>query len=187
MKINETQIFEKLNYSGTVIVEEFEECTFKSCDLSSANLSNSVFIDCVFEDCNLSMVTVKNTAFKTVAFKNCKLLGINFGDCNTFLLAFFFSDCLLNLASFYKLKLKGTKFRNCKFTEADLTEADLSASLFDNCDLSGTIFANTILEKADFRTAFNYSIDPSANRVKKARFSMAGLPGLLDKYGIEIS
>ncbi len=49
-----------------------------------------------------------------------------------------------------------------------------------------TLFENTILDKTDFRTAYNFSIDPSINRMKKARFSVSGLPGLLSKYDIEI-
>ena len=43
-----------------------------------------------------------------------------------------------------------------------------------------------MLEKADFRGAFNYSLDPELNRIKGARFSPAGLAGLLGKYGIRI-
>jgi uncharacterized protein YjbI with pentapeptide repeats len=65
-------------------------------------------------------------------------------------------------------------------------EADLNSTVFDNCDLLGAVFQNTILEKADFRTAYNYSIDPDINRVKKAKFSASGIAGLLDKYDIEI-
>ena len=42
------------------------------------------------------------------------------------------------------------------------------------------------LEKADFRTAFNYSIDPENNRMKKAKFSPPEVVGLLNKYDIEI-
>ena len=57
---------------------------------------------------------------------------------------------------------------------------------FINCDFSGAVFENTILEKADLRTAINYSIDPEINRLKKAKFSMPGLIGLLDKYDIEL-
>lgn len=70
--------------------------------------------------------------------------------------------------------------------EADFTEADLSGSLFENCDLARAIFQNTILEKADFRSAYNYSLDPGMNKVKKAKFSTAGLVGLLDKYDIDV-
>jgi hypothetical protein len=42
------------------------------------------------------------------------------------------------------------------------------------------------LEKADFRTSYNYSINPEVNRIKKAKFSTAGIAGLLCKYDIEI-
>jgi hypothetical protein len=42
------------------------------------------------------------------------------------------------------------------------------------------------LEKADFRSAFNFSIDPEMNRMKKAKFSRTGVFGLLHKYNIEI-
>ena len=44
----------------------------------------------------------------------------------------------------------------------------------------------TILEKADFRTAKNYSIDPEQNRLKKAKFSLSGVVGLLRKYDIVV-
>jgi uncharacterized protein YjbI with pentapeptide repeats len=71
--------------------------------------------------------------------------------------------------------------------ELDLTECDLTGSVFDNCDLKGAVFENTIIEKADFRTSFNYSIDPQTNRIKKAKFSLSGIAGLLHKYDIEIT
>jgi hypothetical protein len=46
-------------------------------------------------------------------------------------------------------------------------------------------FENTIIEKVDFRTSYNYSIDLEINKVKKAKFSLTGVVGLLDKYDIE--
>ena len=92
----------------------------------------------------------------------------------------------MNLASFYKRKLKKTKFLNCSLQEVDFVEADLGAAIFDNCDMAGAIFDNTILEKADFRTSYNYAIDPELNKIKKAKFSMPGVLGLLLKYDIEI-
>ena len=92
----------------------------------------------------------------------------------------------MNLTSFYKLKLKGTRFKNCGLQEADFTDSDLSLVSFDNCNFERAIFEGTNLEKADFRTSFHYSIDPSVNRIKKAKFSQSGLAGLLDKYDIVI-
>ena len=72
------------------------------------------------------------------------------------------------------------------FSSTLISKTSLPDSLFDNCDLDRTIFEATILEKADFRTAYHYSIDPTVNRIKKARFSRIGLEGLLDKYNLEI-
>jgi uncharacterized protein YjbI with pentapeptide repeats len=70
--------------------------------------------------------------------------------------------------------------------EIDFSEADLTSALFDNCNLQHATFDSTILEKADLRTSFNFSIDPELNRIKKAKFSLSGITGLLDKYEIEI-
>ena len=58
--------------------------------------------------------------------------------------------------------------------------------MFDNCDLTRVIFDNVNMEKADFRTSFNYSIDPEINQIKKAKFFLRGISGLLDKHDIEI-
>lgn len=77
-------------------------------------------------------------------------------------------------------------FKNCQVQEVEFIEADLTMVLFDNCDLMRAVFENTILEKADLRTSYNYSIDLETNRVKKAKFSVTGLPGLLNKYDLHI-
>jgi uncharacterized protein YjbI with pentapeptide repeats len=66
----------------------------------------------------------------------------------------------------------------------DFTGADLSGAIFTDCDLAKSVFMNTNLEQADLRSAINFSIDPESNRIKKARFSMTGLIGLLRKYEI---
>ena len=62
----------------------------------------------------------------------------------------------------------------------------MTAALFDQCNFKDAKFENTILEKADFRTSYNYSIDPDVNRIRKAKFSLPAVVGLLNKYDIEI-
>lgn len=42
------------------------------------------------------------------------------------------------------------------------------------------------IEKADFTTARNYTLNPAANRLRKAKFSRYGLEGLLSGLGIKI-
>jgi len=48
------------------------------------------------------------------------------------------------------------------------------------------VFDNSILEAADFRNAYNFSIDPQTNRVKKAKFSFNNIAGLLDTFLVSI-
>lgn len=166
---------------------EYESHTFTNCDFSNADLAGRVFINCEFENCNLSMAILIDTTLQDIAFKNCKMLGLHFENCNRFGLSVKFDGCNLHHASFFKTKLKKTIFQNSKLLEVDFTEGDFSGSVFENCDLMGSLFENTMLEKADFSTSFNYSIDPEKNRIKKARFSLTGLPGLLEKYEIDIA
>ncbi len=165
---------------------EYENCAFINCNFTALDLSNINFIECTFENCNFSIARVINTGLREVSFKGCKLLGMRFEDCNDFLFFVNFADCQLKLASFFKKKLKNTSFKNCSLHEVDFSNCDLSSSLFQNCDLRGAVFDKTIVEKADFRTAFNYSIAPDNNKIKKAKFSRDGVLGLLDRYNIEI-
>ena len=88
--------------------------------------------------------------------------------------------------SFFKTKIKKTVFNDSQLRETDFAETDLTNAVFHNCDLMNAVFDRTILEKADFRTSYNYTIHPEANRIKKARFSVTGIVGLLGKYDIDI-
>jgi uncharacterized protein YjbI with pentapeptide repeats len=179
------QTFENTDFSG-FLKGEYENCIFRNCNFEYADLSGFTFTDCEFTGCNLSMAKLIKTAFHEVIFKECKMFGLQFGDCNPFGFSFIFDGCLLNNSVFYKTSAKKTRFKNSKLTETDFSESDLSGSLFSGCDLSGAIFDHTNLEKADFRTSFNYSIDPTLNRLKKAKFSLSEVYGLLYKLDIEI-
>ena len=178
--------FEKDLTADELIIADYENCVFINCDLSNVNLSQRVFLDCEFRTCNLSSAKLVKTAFKNVKFINCKLLGLHFENCDDFLFEVDFDNCFLNLSSFYKLKIKKTKFKDSNLSEVDFTETDLTSSVFGNCDLAGAKFDRTVLEKTDLRTSRNYLIDPELNKIKKAKFSIHGIAGLLAKYDIEI-
>jgi len=113
-------------------------------------------------------------------------VGLNFNDCNKFILSFNFENCQLNFSVFHRLVLKNMEFKNCNLSEADFTKTDLTNSTFYDCDLAGTIFQNSMLEKVDFTTSYNYTIDPEINKLKKTRFAITGIAGLLSKYDIII-
>ncbi|SFC30315.1 Pentapeptide repeat-containing protein [Flexibacter flexilis DSM 6793] len=186
--LTEDQVFEKINFKQNPLPKgEYENCTFVACDLEQADLSGIVLTDCILKDSNLSNVRVnKSTSLKNVRFQNCKVLGLLFSGCNEFLFEVNFENCVLDFSAFDRLKMKKTRFKGCSLKQVDFSATDLTEAVFADCDLSGAKFERTILEKADLRTARQYTIDPEANRLKKARFSLADVAGLLTKYNIVI-
>jgi uncharacterized protein YjbI with pentapeptide repeats len=62
--------------------------------------------------------------------------------------------------------------------------ADLSEVVFDYCDLYRAEFDKANASKADFRTSYNYTIDPEKTKIKKATFTLEGCKGLLYKHNI---
>ncbi|HMI05991.1 MAG TPA: pentapeptide repeat-containing protein [Flavobacterium sp.] len=185
--INIDKTFEKVVQFGQKISNrEFDGCIFKNCDFSNTIFMECVFIDCEFIDCNLAMAKLPATSLKTVLFKECKLLGIRFDECENFLFKVDFRDCILDYSWFTNKKMPKTNFANCSLKEVNFGGTDLTASVFENANLEGTVFDETILASADFTTAYNFRIDPESNLMKKAKFSVQGIPGLLEKYDIKI-
>ncbi len=164
----------------------YDNCRFLHLDLSAMDFSGAQFIDCRFEHCNLSGVKLLGTSFRDVVFSQCKMIGVHFEDCHAVFFDAVFRECNLDLSSFFKRKLAGKAFTGCSLRETDFTEADLGGVSFAGADLHGAIFDQCNLEKADFREAAGYALDPERNRVKKARFGIEGLSGLLGKYDLSI-
>ena len=184
---HENRTYTRIDYSEKKMPAGiYDNCVFVNCNFSKSDLSYIDFVDCTFKDCDFSMVKFNDTALKNATFSACKMLGVDFTKCRDFLLSFYFEKCTLDYSSFQNKKVKKTIFKECSVKEVDFSAADLSASDFLSCDLSRAVFRNTILEKVDFRSARNYSIDLEKNRIQKAKFSSAGIIGLLDKYKIII-
>lgn len=165
---------------------EFENCTFEDCGFSKADFGGACFFDCRFVRCDLTMAKLHGTVFSSTSFSGCKMLGLHMEDCNRTGLDVSFTDCLMDHSSFSTVKLRKTRFTGCRLREADMREADFGETVFDNCDFDRALFGGTNLESADLHTSFNFSIDPEANRLRKAKFSLAGLQGLLYKYKIVV-
>ena len=93
---------------------------------------------------------------------------------------------MMDYSLFSDKKLIKTPFAKCSLRNADFSGSDLSKARFTECNLENTVFHHTNLKETDFQTAYNYTIDPEANTLRKAKFSLQGIPGLLAKYGIII-
>lgn len=190
--MEETVVHQNKTFSGVDYAEkklrnrEFVKCEFVSCDFNKSDLRENDFEDCTFKQCNFSMADIVETGFRNAKFIGCKMLGVDFTRCSKFAFSFSFTDCHLDYSNFFGTKLKKATFKNCTLKDVEFSEADLTASEFLECDLTLARFSNTNLEKTDFRTAVNFSIDPDGNKMKKAKFSVLNLAGLLSKYNLDI-
>ncbi len=181
------QVFEQIDFTTAPFVPGiYEDCTFKHCNLSGVDLSHTKFYSCSFDTCNLSLCKVNHTVFNEITFKHTKLLGLRFDSCNEFGLVLNFENCIIDHASFHACKIPKTLFKQCQLHGTDFTETDLSGVQFERCDLLDAVFSHSKLEKADFRTAFNYQINPTINNLKKAKFALSGISGLLTYLDITI-
>ncbi len=179
------QKYSKVKFSEIELDDEFDHCKFIDCDFVHAEIRKTVFSNCRFCHCDLTM-TKFFSSLRDVQFEECKMMGTDFSHINRFSGGFEFRACMLRYCSFIALKLKATRFRKCQIVECYFDDSDMKESVFDDCDLSGTSFDRVNLEKADFSSSYNYSINPLLSRLKKTIFSQNGLRGLVSHLDIVI-
>jgi uncharacterized protein YjbI with pentapeptide repeats len=181
------QIFDKveLPLKGT-LETHFEDCTFLNCDFTETDFSTCDFAKCTFDSCNFSMVKFPVIGLDEIQFHQCKMIGVDFSYTKDFLFAVSFSNCVLDYAAFMKKKNRKSCFNNCSLKGADFSEADFTSAVFERCDFTAAVFMRTILVGANFVSAYNFTIDPEKNQLRKALFSPEGLVGLLQNYGIVV-
>lgn len=167
--------------------QDFEQCTFRNLDLSRTSLSGANFINCRFDACVLTQAEVKNAKLYDVSFASCKLMYVDFGTCNPFGFHVDFEDCQLDYAIFLDRKLKKSRFVDCSLREVQFLNCDLTGTVFGRCNLELARFEKNNLSQVDFSSSYNLGLDPDENKLKKARFSLHNLPGLLKKYDLIIT
>jgi len=181
------QEFKNENYTVDFLtIGEYENCNFLNCNFLESELSEILFVDCSFKNSDLSNAKLRNTSFQNAEFEECKMLGLHFEECNPFLFAVRCNSSILNFSSFFKVSLKNTGLTNCQLQDVDFTEADCSHVNFGGSDCLSANFFQTNLQAADFRSSINFSIDPTQNRLKKAKFSINNLQGLLHSFSLEV-
>jgi fluoroquinolone resistance protein len=181
------QLFEQGAFPQTGHLEtQFNGCTFKNFDLTEVDFTGCDFVKSTFDTCNLSMVKFGHVGFDQVQFNNCKLIGVDFSNTKDFLFNVNFANSILDYAAFMKKKNRKGYFNNCSLKGTDFSEADLTSAIFERCDLNAAVFMRSTLTSANFVTAYNFTIDPEKNLLRKAKFSTDGLAGLLTNYGIVV-
>jgi len=170
---------------------EFEGCAFVRCSFNETLFSHSRFAECRFEGCDLSLARFPNTRMSELVFRESKLSGVDWtlpaeAQALRLPLSVQFEDCVLSYGSFFGVVLSGVSMRRCIAHEVDLSEADLTGADLGESDFRGAKFLHTKLARADLRGARNYAIDPTANAVKGARFSLPEAVSLLRAFDVKI-
>lgn len=124
--------------------------------------------------------------FQNVQFVECKIVGGEFFKCDKTFFSASFKKCLLHYCNFSDLNMKNGAFCGSRLKENYFTNTNLIGVDFTDVDLSGSIFHNCDLTKADFSSATCYDIDPQANKVKRAKFSLPEAVGLLRGFDITL-
>jgi len=176
---------------GRLAGAAFVECTFERCTLAGCELYRCVFTTCTFRNCDLSVAKVPNSRFMGVRFVGCRLSGIDWtklgdSDLSRLVTVLDFEECLLDYGSLFGLNLHGRAMTKCSAREVDLRDADVSGADLGGTDFSGALFHHTNLTGANLVGASNYEIDPRANTVIKARFSLPEAVSLLRGFDIVI-
>jgi len=180
-----------LNCPSSIIEDKlFEGCRFINVNFFESQFNRCKFIDCEFNNCNLSAAQFKASSLSTVTFFESKVTGVNWAMLNwphiRLSSPFQFYNSIISYSSFYGLELQELVIEACIAHEVDFREADLRRANFKLTDLEKSQFVHTKLYAADFTEAHSYSIDPSQNDIRKAKFSLPDAIHLLDGFDIEI-
>ncbi len=170
---------------------EWTDCTFERCSFVGCTFAGCRLINCRFLGCDLSNVRVPDCVFSDVTFERSKVIGVDWTQtrgpqATLLLLSLDFVESVLDYANFFGLPLRGVTIARCHAHAVDFSEADLSDAVCTGTDFQDSIFLHTNLERADFTGAANYAIDPTANSVRGARFSLPEAVALLRPFGVVI-
>lgn len=181
--------YEKRSFTGiarrkTEVQEiEFFQCRFEGCQFLESVFRRCSFEQCTFEKCDLSIIRPLESRFIGVRFLKSKLLGVDWTlAARPATLAF--RGCNVNHSTFQRLALPKLELAECTAREVDFTGANLTKADFTRTDLLGSRFVETNLTGADFSHATGYAIDPTANRLKKAIFTLPEALSLLSAFNI---
>ncbi|SFI36086.1 Pentapeptide repeat-containing protein [Paenibacillus sp. UNC496MF] len=169
----------------------FYDCVFTDCHFAGTAFRDCKFSGCSFVRCDLNGVRIADTAFAQASFTGSKLVGVNWTEADWPRIAvpglLKFEGCTLNHATFIGLELPQCVFNGCLAKDVDFREANLAQADMRDTDFSESLFGDTDLRGADFSDAVNYQIDPGANRLSQAMFSLPEALSLLHHMDIRLN
>jgi len=187
----ERERFASVSEHGRVFSHvSFSDCSFTRCAFLESSFRKCSFINCSFRGCDLSVAKVPNTSFVNCRFVDSKAIGIDWtsagGVQSKLELSLEFEGCNVSYSNFFGLSLARMALKDCIAREVEFGEADLSEGVFTGTDFQGAAFLHTNLTRADFSGARNYAIDPTANTIKGAVFTLPEAVSLLRGFDVVI-
>jgi len=168
----------------------FYECDFSDCSFVETTFVQCRFVGCNFQDCDLSLFNPGGSIFSGVSFSSSKLVGVDWTHAawseTQIDTPVHFENCLLNHSTFYGLGLEQARFSSCAARDVDFRECRLVQADFRGTDLEKSLFSHTDLTRADLSQARNYAINPQANILEGAKFSLPEAMSLLYNLDIEL-
>jgi uncharacterized protein YjbI with pentapeptide repeats len=164
----------------------FDSCIFNLCTFTNADVSECIFQDCRFNNCRFLMCKMESTVWNNSIFISSRLTGMNFEETSGFSFYQEYEDCLLESCVFYNNTLKNMYFKKCMIRGSSFQNCPMQGISFVETQFQDTGFLGCNLEKADFRSASGYAIDPKANKLKNARFCLPAAASFLYYLGITV-
>jgi len=171
---------------------DWTDCVFDRCIFTGGRFAHCAFAGCRFTGCDLSLIQPRHTTFQDTQFTDCKLVGVDWtltrGRAEVkFPLGVGFTRCILDYATFFGLSLAGVTLADCIARETDFREANLTGANLRGTDCTSALFHHTLLTRADLTGAHDYTIDPAANTITGAKFSLPDALALLAGFDIVIT
>lgn len=179
--------FVGVRLSGTLEGAQFRDCVFEACDLRELRLLECAFNDSDLLGCDLRLLDVQGSHFGGVTLEACHAVGVQWHRATTSAqrpLEIDAKDSILSFCSFVGLDLRKRRFEGCTMHEALFEACDLRDASLRHSDLAGALFKGCDLRGADLRTARDYAIVVSDNRVEGLHAALPEAAGLLAGMGI---
>lgn len=139
--------------TGVAIAADAEHVTFDGCRITGvrftgAHLHKAELRDVVITTCDLAGAVLEELTLDRVAFVDCRLVGADLGGAN--LRDVSFTDCQLDELGLRMARTERLEVRGGTATGLDAHEAWLTASTWEDVDLTGADLSGAQLGRARF-------------------------------------
>lgn len=134
----------------------FIDVDFSGADLSTMDLSNSIFIKCDCKDVNFFEAKIEN-----VSFNDSDLTGACFNETsiiNSFFINTNLSGADLNLSKFYDCNLNSAKFDGADLTDSYFLRCWLCYTSFKEVFVNGCVIKDSNLRESKFENVGGYTL-----------------------------